>query len=138
MMKDPIYRILVVDDEPVVRELTILALEREGYECDPAINGEQALKMLRMSPYDAVVTDLRMPYLHGHALAVELLSRDDRPVIVVVTGVIEPKLARDLLARGVDDIFFKPVNHKLLAVKLATLLQQKRSAMAAEATGGFE
>jgi len=135
-MSDAKYRILVVEDEPVVRELTILALEREGYECDPAINGEQALKMLQISPYDVVVTDLRMPNLHGHALAVELLSRDERPIIVVVTGIVEPKLARDLLDRGVEDIFFKPVNHKLLAVKLAKLLDQKEMLAAAEGPAG--
>ena len=52
------------------------------------------------------------------------------PVIVVVTGVIEPKLARDLLTRGVDDIFFKPVNHKLLAVKLFALLQHRQCVLA--------
>lgn len=128
---DMAYRVLVVDDEPVVRELTILALEREGFDCFPANNGEQALKMLEMASYDAIVTDLRMPNLHGHALAVELLAREDRPIIVVVTGVIEPKIAGDLLSRGVDDIFFKPVNHRLLGVKLNALLNQKQLALAA-------
>ena len=79
-MAEQPMRVLVVDDEPMARELTILALEHEGFECDPAIHGAQALKMLGMGRYDAVVTDLRMPELNGHALAVELLARPDRPV----------------------------------------------------------
>jgi len=121
-------RILVVDDEAVVRDVTILELEYEGFVCDPAINGKQALKMLEMSSYDAVLTDLRMPTLNGHALAVELLTREDRPLIVVLTAVDEPKLARDLLTRGIDDIFLKPVNYRLLAVKLAAMIKQKKLA----------
>jgi DNA-binding response OmpR family regulator len=125
MVSGATYRILVVDDEGAVRELTIRALGRSGYVCDPAINGEQALKMLQMNQYDAVITDLRMPNVHGHALAVELLKRDDRPLVIVLTGILEPKLAKDLLARGVDDVFFKPVDHHLLAVKLAALLEQR-------------
>jgi CheY-like chemotaxis protein len=126
-MADPLYRILVVDDEPVVRELTILALQREGFRCEPAVDGTQAIQMVEATRFDAVITDLRMPGVNGHALAVKLLSLEDRPVVVVVTGVSEPKLARDLLARGVDDIFFKPVNHRLLAIKLGALLDQQKA-----------
>jgi DNA-binding NtrC family response regulator len=126
--------VLVVDDEAAVRELTIRALDRAGFECAPAINGEQALKMMEIQRFDAVITDLRMPSVHGHALAVELLSRSDRPVVIVVTGVLEPKLARDLLQRGVDDIFFKPVDHQILALKLTMSIQNRReSAKAAVA-----
>lgn len=125
------FQVLVVDDEASVRELTIRALDRAGFECAPAINGEQALKMLEMKDYNAVVTDLRMPNLHGHGLAVALLARHQRPLIYVVTGVVEPKLAKDLLSRGIDDIFFKPVDHSMLAVKIAARLEQKAADIAA-------
>ncbi len=130
-MNDSPFQVLVVDDEAAVRELTIRALDDAGFECEPAINGEQALKMIEMKEYAAVVTDLRMPNLHGHALAVNLLAREHRPLIYVVTGVIEPKLARDLLSRGVDDIFFKPVDHQMLAVKIAARLAAKGNRPAA-------
>lgn len=125
--------VLVVDDEAAVRELTIRALDRVGFDCAPAINGEQALKMIEMQRFDAVITDLRMPSVHGHALAVELLSRCERPVVIVVTGVLEPKLARDLLQRGVDDIFFKPVDHQMLALKLMRSIQNRHQSAKAPA-----
>ena len=131
-MNESRYQVLVVDDEAAVRELTIRALEDAGFECLPAIDGIQALKMLERKEYDAVVTDLRMPNLHGHALAVDLLARERRPLIYVVTGVIEPKLAKDLLSRGVDDIFFKPVDHQMLAVKIAARLTSKANRLAAQ------
>lgn len=130
-MVDSPYQVLVVDDESAVRELTIRALDRSGFECSPAINGEQALKMLEMKNYDVVIADLRMPNLHGHALTVELLAREHRPLIYVVTGIIEPKLAKDLLSRGVDDIFFKPVDHAMLAVKIAAKLEERLLQLAA-------
>lgn len=129
-MNEAPFHVLVVDDEPVARELTILTLEQLGFECDAATNGKQALQMLDETTYDAVVTDLRMPELHGHALAVELLAQSDRPVIVVVTAVSQPKLARDLFARGVDDVLFKPVDMQLLAVKLSALIQRRRQTAA--------
>lgn len=122
-MSDSPFQVLVVDDEAAVRELTIRALDRAGFECSPAINGEQALKMLDMKDYHVVITDLRMPNVHGHALAVNLLARKNRPLIYVVTGVVEPRLAKDLLTRGIDDIFFKPVDHEMLAVKIAARLE---------------
>ncbi|MDA1050219.1 MAG: response regulator [Planctomycetota bacterium] len=129
-MNDSPIQVLVVDDEAAVRELTIRALERAGFECSPAINGEQALKMLDMEDYDVLVTDLRMPTLHGHALVVDLLARENRPLIYVITGVIEPKLAKDLLSRGIDDIFFKPVDHQMLAVKIAARLESQGNRLA--------
>ncbi|MCA9118753.1 MAG: response regulator [Planctomycetaceae bacterium] len=125
-MSDSPFQVLVIDDEASVRELTIRSLDRAGFECVPAINGEQALKMIEMKEYDAVVTDLRMPNLNGHALVVDLLAREHRPLIYVVTGVVEPKLAKDLLRRGIDDIFYKPVDHAMLAIKLAARLESQR------------
>ena len=130
-MNNSPFQVLVIDDEAAVRELTIRALDRAGFECVPAINGEQALKMLEMKNYDVVVTDLRMPNVHGHALAVDLLARENRPLIYVVTGVVEPKLAKDLLTRGIDDIFFKPVDHEMLAVKIAARLELQSNRLAA-------
>jgi len=120
----------VVDDETAVRELTIRALDQAGFSCAGAIDGEQALQKLNDERFEAVVTDLHMPNLHGHALAVELLTRPERPLIFVVTGVGEPKLAKDLLARGVDDIFFKPVDHGMLVLKLEAFLARRQTVTA--------
>ena len=115
------YRVLVVDDESVVRQLTMRALAREGFFCDAAENGDIALRQMARSHYDVVVTDLSMPQKHGHALATELLALPDRPLVVVLTGVIEPRLAKDLMARGVDDIVFKPVDYSTFAAKIKAL-----------------
>ena len=135
------YRALVVDDDPAIRNLTIRALAREGFACDAASDGLQAKEILAANRYDAVVTDLRMPKLNGHALAVEVLAMDDRPVVVILTGIVEPRLARDLIARGVDCVELKPARYDLFAAKIKGLVdhrnedRQTRAAPAREGAG---
>jgi HD-like signal output (HDOD) protein/CheY-like chemotaxis protein len=124
-MTAPQYRALVVDDEPALRNLAVRELSRQGFVCDAACNGLEAKEMSAATSYDVVVTDLRMPEMNGHALAVELLAIKNRPVVVILTGVTEPKLAKDLIARGVDDILFKPVDHGILAAKVRALVERR-------------
>lgn len=78
--------------------------------------------------YDLVVTDLRMPDGHGHRLCSNLLEHKERPVVVVLTGVIEPRLADDLRARGIDAIFFKPVNFEEFAEQVQRLMHKHTAA----------
>ena len=125
-MDEHTYRALVVDDENPVRALTVASLTREGIECDEATDGDVALRLCRATAYDVVVTDLRMPRKHGHALAVDLLEHEARPAIVVFTGLAEPRLVKDLLARGVDDVVFKPIDFTLLAAKVKSLVGRRR------------
>ena len=115
------FRVLVVDDEPQVRALTSRALERINFACDTAADGDEALQLFNQQPYDAVLTDIRMPRRHGHSLAVELLSRPAPPRVVVVTGLAAPDLVRDLVSRGVTDVMTKPVNYDVLTTKMAAL-----------------
>ena len=119
------YRALVVDDEPIVRRRLLLCLNEEGFQCDTAEDGDQALAMLATSEYDMVVTDLKMPNKHGHALAVELLKMPDRPLIIVLTAVEDPRMVKDLMLRGVDDVMHKPVNHESFAAKVKAMVQRR-------------
>lgn len=115
-------RALVVDDEPDVRALTEVALREEGFDCECAVDGTDGLAKFANGSFDLVVADLRMPNRHGHSMVVELLNREPPPAIIVLTGVAQPQLAKDLLARGVTDIMFKPVNYRMFAAKARTLV----------------
>jgi HD-like signal output (HDOD) protein/CheY-like chemotaxis protein len=119
------YRALVVDDERSVRSLTVRAMSHEHFICDEAADGDEAAAMCQRERYDIVVTDLQMPGRNGYSLACGLLEHDDRPLISVLTGVLEPRLAKDLYARGVDYIEFKPVDYDLFATKLKSLLARR-------------
>lgn len=116
------WRALVVDDEAPLRMLIVRALTMQQIGCDQAEDGAVALGKLDENRYDIVVTDLRMPNRHGHSLCQAILERPDRPLVVVVTGLAEPRLIADLKARGVDAIFEKPFNLPSFAGKIREML----------------
>ena len=119
--------ILVVDDETSVQRLVAGALRQIGYHCMVASNGEQAEEIIAKTDVAAVISDLKMPVLNGHALAIKLLNVAHRPLVVIYTGVVEPKLALDLLKRGVDDIIFKPLSPAVLAAKVHSLVERSHA-----------
>jgi len=135
-MNERTYQVLVVEDEPALRLLTMCELSRRGFACDAARDGMHALELATERRYDAVVSDFRMPRMSGHSLAIELLGRQDRPVIVLLTGVMEPSQAMELIAGGVDDILFKPFDHGLLAAKLRALVERRAMLCASGAGRG--
>jgi DNA-binding response OmpR family regulator len=126
MTSDQTIRVLIVDDEPLVQRLICRAMQERGIQCGFAADGNEAVREIATTSYDAVVTDLRMPNKHGHSLALHLLELNPPPVLIIHTGVVERKLATDLLARGVDDIVFKPIDFGILAAKVQALVLRRR------------
>ena len=126
------FRALVVDDEALVRQATMRALARVGFRCEAAADGAAAWELIQGTRYDVVVTDLRMPDANGHQLAVDLLAMPGRPAVVILTGVMEPRLANDLKIRGVDEIFFKPVPYDVLAKQVTTIVERRAAEKSVE------
>lgn len=116
---------LVVDDDAIARKTIRFALEQEGFYCDVAVDGEDASCRLGQAAYSLVVTDLRMPKKHGHALSIELLQQKKRPIVVVHSSVDDPGLTKDLMLRGVDDIIYKPANYAAFAAKMKALVTRQ-------------
>jgi len=80
-------RILVVDDEPDVRELVEVLLAGQGYEIDGADGGKIALERLAHQVYDLIVSDLRMPDVDGVALYEAVQNRPiPRPAMLFMSG----------------------------------------------------
>ncbi|NQV24490.1 MAG: response regulator [Rhodopirellula sp.] len=119
------YRVLIVDDEQMVRDVAVRSFTNAGFECETAEDGDVAALKFAESAYDAVVTDLMMPKRNGHSLAVELVGHPARPVVAVVTAAIEPQIASDLEAYGVAIVNFKPVDHSQLALMIRTKLDHR-------------
>lgn len=120
------YQALVVDDSDEIRELVCRALLRVDIECEEASDGVMAQNWLRRRKFDLVITDLRMPRKHGHQLVAEMLEQPAPPLIMVITGVIEPRIIIDLLKRGVCDVTIKPVNYAAFAAKARGYLERGR------------
>ena len=82
-----ISTILVVEDEPVIRELMAILLEDEGYTVRQAVDGLAALETVEQHRIDLVLSDVKMPRLDGASLAQQLRSRGDPIPVVLMSAV---------------------------------------------------
>ena len=100
--------VLVVDDEPAMREMLVSLLEEEGIRARPAASADEALEITRETDFDAVVSDIRMPGRDGAALLAELRqTRPETPVILMTAfGSIDS--AVDAMRSGAFDYITKP------------------------------
>jgi two-component system, OmpR family, response regulator MprA len=117
-------RILVVDDEPAVREAVDRALRLEGYETELAADGAQALEALADRAPDALVLDLLMPRVDGLEVCRRLRAAGDHtPVLVLTARDAVPDRVRGLDA-GADDYLVKPFALEELLARLRALLRR--------------
>jgi two-component system response regulator MprA len=117
-------RILVVDDEPAVREAVDRALRLEGYETELAADGAQALDALADRTPDALVLDVLMPHIDGLEVCRRLRAAGDRtPVLVLTARDAVPDRVRGLDA-GADDYLVKPFALEELLARLRALLRR--------------
>lgn len=118
-------RLLIVDDDPGVRDSIGQALRAEGYDVDVAATGLEALDMLRNEIYGVMLLDLRMPGLHG--LDVVLQAQDVQPkmaiVIMTAHASLESAIA-GIRTEQVVDYLTKPVSLGELIRALDKALQQ--------------
>ena len=112
-------RVLVADDNAANRNAAVRMLESLGLRADVSANGQEALEMLRLLPYDLVLMDCQMPLRNGQEAAIEIRRReapDHRTPIVAMTAETGADCLDDCLASGMDDILRKPVRRdKLMA-----------------------
>ena len=120
-------RILFVDDEEVLTEMTAGLLEGLGYTVSTATDCRDALNLFRKNPgeFDLVIADQAMPYMTGSELAGELLRvRPDIPV-VLCTGCAEPFSEKEAKASGVRELVFKPLTRRETADMIRRVLNGK-------------
>ncbi len=111
--------VLVVDDEPVLRELVAFILLDKGFEVCEAESGDAAYHMLSQRSFDVVVSDVRMPNGSG----VDLLKRINdlivkRPAVFLVSGYSEISL-EEAKSLGARDLLSKPVDYDQLCLAIS-------------------
>lgn len=109
MSDDQLKRILVVDDEEIIRNVCKRSLQKKGYEVEVAEHGVQALDMIEKNDYPVVVTDLKMPLMDGNEL-LEVIKRDHVHVeVVMMTAYATLEGAIDAMKKGACDFLLKPI-----------------------------
>jgi CheY-like chemotaxis protein len=102
--------VLVVDDEPLLREIVRTLIEDEGGSVIEAFDGDSAFALLQAQKVDLVISDVRMPILSGAELARKIRATDPKvPVIILITGFsdLDIETAKKI---GVRTILSKPFN----------------------------
>ncbi len=101
-------RILVVDDERVIREILAEFLALEGFSVHTVEDGEKALTELRLRPYDLLITDLKMPRLSGLQLLEKIEAERLGVLTVLMTGFGTVETAIEAMKKGAYDYLLKP------------------------------
>ena len=117
-------RVLVVDDDPQLREALSRALELDDYQVATASNGAQALEAISAERPDVVVLDVMMPYVGGLDVCRTLRERKDRLPILVLTARDEVGDRVAGLDAGADDYLTKPFALDELRARLRALLRR--------------
>jgi len=107
-----VSRILVVDDEQLVRDLTSEVLRRSGYDVVSSASAHDALELLESDSFDLVVTDVVMPGFSGVELLNEINDRQpDLPVLLITGGSPDPERTSRAVGLGAAGIVYKPFSH---------------------------
>lgn len=124
-------RILVVEDEPRLRELLRLYLEREGHRVTDVGDGDAALRAFETDGADLVVLDLMLPGLQGEAVLESLREAGDVPVLITSAKRSDAERIAGLRL-GADDYLGKPFNPHELTARVAAILRRTRPTATAD------
>ena len=116
-------RVLVVDDDPTVREVVVSYMRAHGHAVTEATDGEQALAAMRTARADLVVLDLMLPGIDGLEVCRRLREADDVPVIMLTALGSEADRVVGL-ERGADDYITKPFSPRELALRVDSVLRR--------------
>ncbi len=124
----PIRNVLVVDDEASMRHVLTLLLEERGISARACGSGEDALAELEARPYDAVVTDVRMPRMSGIELLRRARAVAPEAAFVVMSAYGSEELALEAMREGAADYVSKPFQPEELVLKLRMAEERERFA----------
>src|SRR5262245_13552270 len=128
-------KILIVDDDPHIRELARLFLRNEGFDVYEAADGLGAMTLLESVTVDMVILDIMMPNMDGWELCRQLRSAYDFPLLMLTAkGETNDKLQGFQL--GTDDYLVKPFEPLELVVRVKALLKRYRIAISQTVQAG--
>ena len=131
------FRILAVDDEPLILKGLRFSLEQDGYLVEEALDGQTALEMIQATQYDLVLLDVMLPVVSGTDVLRQMREFTDTPVIMLTAkgddmdGILG-------LEYGADDYMVKPFNILEVKARMKSVLRRTQSKVPASHTIQFK
>lgn len=120
--------VLVVDDEPLIRETLAEYLQGQGFRVAVAASGEAALAAVKKSPYDVVVCDINLPGLDGIEVLERLSRSNPEMLVLLITAYATVESAVEAFHKGASDYLMKPILLHEVSQKIRRLMTQKQMA----------
>ena len=121
--------VLVVDDEPDVRKVVRMTLEKSGYDVIEAEDGEKAIAEVKKGEHsillNLIITDIRMPNMNGIDVINYYQKEWPSVPLIVLTGFPDLDMATSMLQHGVVDYLVKPVEAEKLRASVAKAIDQR-------------
>jgi DNA-binding NtrC family response regulator len=117
------YRVLIVDDEEMLRNLLVSVLSKQGQNCQTAKDGLEALEKIKNDSFDAVVTDIVMPHMDGITLTKEMVKLYPDLPILIITGHAEEYSAKSAIAAGAREFIKKPFSITELDLRFRKMMR---------------
>lgn len=119
------YQILVVDDEPLIRESLYEILRIDGYRAHMAATAEEALELLRREKIDIVLTDMKLPKLNGIDLLNRIKELSSETEVILITGYGSIETAVQAMKNGAYDYIAKPINDNEIKLVIEKIIDRK-------------
>jgi len=119
------YSILVIDDEPLIRESLYEIFRIEGFNVSMTASGEEALSIIKTRPMDIVIADLKLPQMDG--LEFLKLTKEMRPQteVILMTGYGSVETAVEAMKQGAYDYITKPINDHEIKIIIKKVIERK-------------
>jgi putative nucleotidyltransferase with HDIG domain len=118
--------VLIVDDEPLIREMIHRKLTDRGLACADADSGDEALKMLAEGDFALVLLDIRMPQKDGLEVLEEIRTKYPDVAVIMVTVIADIDIAIDCMRKGACDFIVKPIDFDVLVLSVDRALEKRR------------
>jgi PAS domain S-box-containing protein len=129
LLNPPLGKIIVVDDEPELKNILVQALSAQGFEVTGVSSGKKALEELRQKEFDLLLTDLMMPEMDGIVLLEAALKIDPHLIGIMMTGQGTIQTAVDAMKVGAFDYVLKPFRLQTLMPVLTRAINTRRLRM---------
>jgi DNA-binding NtrC family response regulator len=117
--------ILVVEDDPLVRQSFVRLIEEEQYEVQSASSCREGLSVIDKRDFDLILTDIRLGDDSGIKILTRAKKKNPRIIVFMITGFSSVDSMKQALRKGAADYIVKPVDNELLLMKIKNVLERQ-------------